>query len=320
MRIFAALASALVLLLMLTSLSRATTPGKNGLLAYDVKIGKRLQLFTSRPDGRAVKHLVGFADSDAVWAAWSPSGRQIAFERDVYEGAFVTRAEIDTVNADGRGLRSLTPTGFNGRPSWSPDGRRIVYATLQYGKQASVSVMAANGTNVNRVMSIPLPEKTFQAKAGKRLDSPTFSPDGKRIAFVWGKKGGAAAIFTMSAAGGDLRQVTPWQEGGLADKIDWSPDGSRIAFSSPGIGDVPGVSSNVFTVRADGTGLVKLTDSRGGKIHNGLDSWSPDGRQIAFVSNRAGTYEIYVMRANGGGAVQVTHGPEAHRAAWGRHR
>ena len=105
----------------------------------------------------------------------------------------------------------------------------------------------------------------------------------------------------------------------MADKIDWSPDGSRIAFSSPGIGDVPGVSTNVFTVRPDGTGLVKLTHNRGGKINNGLNSWSPDGKQIAFVSNRTGTYEIYVMNADGSGITQVTRGPESHRAAWGRH-
>ena len=106
----------------------------------------------------------------------------------------------------------------------------------------------------------------------------------------------------------------------MTDKIDWSPDCARIAYSSPGIGDRPGVSSNVFTVRPDGTSLAKLTKSRGGKINNGLDSWSPDGKKIAFVSNRTGTYEIYVMNANGSGVSQVTHGPESHRASWGIHR
>jgi TolB protein len=123
----------------------------------------------------------------------------------------------------------------------------------------------------------------------------------------------------MNAAGGGLKQVTRWQRGGLTDKIDWSPDGARIAYSSPGIGDRPGVSSNVFTVRPDGTGLAKLTNSRGGKINNGLDSWSPDGKKIAFVSNRTGTYEIYLMNSNGSGVTQLTRGPEAHRASWGTH-
>jgi TolB protein len=83
------------------------------------------------------------------------------------------------------------------------------------------------------------------------------------------------------------------------------------------LGDRPGISGNVFTVRPDGSGRVKITDSRGGKIHNGLDSWSPDGKKIAFASNRTGTYEIYVMTANGSGVTQLTRGSEAHFASWG---
>jgi TolB protein len=99
----------------------------------------------------------------------------------------------------------------------------------------------------------------------------------------------------------------------------WSPDGSRIAFSTPGFGDLPGVSSNVYSVRSDGKGLVKLTKSSGGTTNNGLDSYSPDGTKIAFVSNRSGTYEIYTMNVNGTGVTRVIHRVEAHRAAWGTH-
>ena len=287
----------------------------NGLLAYDARVGKHYQLFTIKADGSGAHQLTSFADSDAVWAAWSPNGKQIAFERDVFTGVRVNRAAIHTMNADGTGQRSLTPTGLNGEPSWSPNGKLIVFGTLQFGKLATLSVMAANGSHVRKLLTTPLPCKRF---CGIFFGSPSFSPDGKRIAFVWHKNAGAA-IFTMNAGGGGLKQVTPWQNGGLADKIDWSPDGSRIAFSSPGIGDRPGISSNVFTVRPDGSGRVKLTNSRGGKINNGLDSWSPDGKKIAFVSNRTGTYEIYVMNANGSGITEETHGPEAHRASWGTH-
>jgi TolB protein len=284
-------------------------------LAYDAKISKHYQVFTSKADGSAPQQLTDFADSDAVWAAWSPNGKQIAFERDVFTGVFVTRAAIYTMNADGSGLRSLTPKGLNGEPSWSPNGKLMVFVTLQFGKQATVSVMAANGSLARKLLTTPLPCKRY---CEIFFASPTFSPDGKSVAFIRYTKAGAA-IFTMNAAGGGLKQVTPWQQGGLADKIDWSPDGSRIAFASPGFGDRPGISSNVFTVRPDGTGLVKLTNNVGGKINNGLDSWSPDGKKIAFVSNRTGTYEIYVMNANGSSVTQVTRGPEAHYAAWGTH-
>jgi Tol biopolymer transport system component len=74
------------------SFAGATVPGRNGLLAYDAKVGKRYQVFTSRADGSGARQLTDFTDSDALWAAWSPNGRQIAFERDVYTGVFVNRA------------------------------------------------------------------------------------------------------------------------------------------------------------------------------------------------------------------------------------
>src|SRR5262249_6902267 len=93
--------------------SNATFPGTNGSLAYDAKIGKHYQLFTSNADGSEPQQLTHFADSDSVWAAWSPSGDQIAFERAVFTGVRVKRGAIYTMNADGTGLRSLTPTGLN---------------------------------------------------------------------------------------------------------------------------------------------------------------------------------------------------------------
>jgi TolB protein len=78
-------------------------------------------------------------------------------------------------------------------------------------------------------------------------------------------------------------------------------------------------SSNVYTIKTDGTGLRKVTDNLGGKIDNIPDSWSPDGRKLAFISSRTGTFEIYSMNTDGTGITQITHGPEAHLASWGTH-
>jgi TolB protein len=306
-------AAGVVSLAMALPLSGATSSGRNGLLVYEAQSGKHLQLSTIKADGSGARPLTSFADSDAVWPDWSADGKRIVFERDGFSGVRVSRAVIVSMNANGSGMRALTRTGLSGRPSWSPDGKLIVFTTLQYGRRATVSVMSADGRGVRVLTSTPLPANG----QGQGLDSPTFSPDGKRIAFVWIKKTGSA-IFVMTASGGALKQVTPWKTG-VADKIDWSPDGSRIAFSSPEFGVRPGISSNVFIVRPDGSGLVKLTGSRGGKVNNGLDSWSPDGTKIAFASNRGGTYEIYTMNADGTGVRQITRGPEAHHASWGSH-
>jgi Tol biopolymer transport system component len=104
----------------------------------------------------------------------------------------------------------------------------------------------------------------------------------------------------------------------MADKIDCSPDGSRIVFSAPRFGYA---SSNVYVIGSDGTGLRQLTHHRGAGVNSGANSWSPDGRRISFVSNRDadGVFRIFTMNADGTDVKRVTTGPEAHRSSWGSH-
>ena len=145
--------------------------------------------------------------------------------------------------------------------------------------------------------------------------SPTFSPDGKRIAFVHSSGAGKGAIMIVDSADGThLRRVTA-PAGGVADKIDWSPDGSRILFSAPAFGGKR--TSNVFTIRPNGTGLRQLTHSSGHGIGNGADTWSPDGKQIVFVSDRGGSFRMYAMTAAGRDVRLLNRDIEGHLAAWG---
>jgi dipeptidyl aminopeptidase/acylaminoacyl peptidase len=108
--------------------------------------------------------------------------------------------------------------------------------------------------------------------------SPSFSPDGKTIAFV-SNISGLPQVWTVSAAGGFPRMVTSLDDpvGG----VEWSPDGSWIAFSlAPG----GGMNTQVYLVKPDGTGLKRLTD--GGKETNRLDAFRHDGGKLALASNR----------------------------------
>ena len=84
---------------------------------------------------------------------------------------------------------------------------------------------------------------------------------------------------------------------------DWSPDGSRIAFTCV-VNDNP----EVCAVNADGSGRRRLTSSPG---FDGHPSWSPDGRKIAFASVRDGGGRIYLMDADGGNQVRLTSGPDS---------
>ena len=81
----------------------------------------------------------------------------------------------------------------------------------------------------------------------------------------------------------------------------WSPESSRIAFSSNRDGD-----HEIYVMNADGSGSTQLTNSPG---DDWTPAWSPDGSRIAFSSNRDGDLDIYVMNADGSGSTQLTNNP-----------
>lgn len=282
----------------LAASAQGTLPGTNGLFVYQAQVGQHTQLFTIRPDGSSVRQITRLTDSEATSAAWSPDGKRIAFARDYALGTSKEHLDIVVINADGSGLHAFGLHGLNDFPSWSADGSRIVWA------HPSGLVIANSDGSAPR-----------QIKAAGDLGSPVFSPDGKRIVF-WRSARQGAAIYIVNTDGRKLKRMKAFP-GGVGDKLDWSPDGSKIAFDTPAFG--PPKSSNIYTMRTDGTALRQLTHATGGKINDGLDSWSPDGKKIAFVSNTSGTYEIYTMNADGTGVTQLTHGPAAHLAAWGTH-
>jgi WD40 repeat protein len=129
-----------------------------------------------------------------------------------------------------------------------------------------------------------------------------WSPDGSRIAFVGGFDEEDISIYVMRADGTDVRRVT--DGGSLADGEDlgpsWSPDGMRIAFARGG---------DIFTVNADGTSLVRLTE---GPVVEYEPAWSPEGSRIAFEGydlasggQPPSSVRLYVMNADGTNITEV---------------
>jgi Tol biopolymer transport system component len=108
--------------------------------------------------------------------------------------------------------------------------------------------------------------------------SPSFSPDGQRLAFV-SDLSGVPQVWTIAAQGGWPEAVTAFDD--PVGSVAWSPDGSKLAFTlAPG----GGMNSQIYIVRPDGTGLKRLTD--GGKAANRFGRWSRDGRSLLVASNR----------------------------------
>jgi Tol biopolymer transport system component len=127
---------------------------------------------------------------------------------------------------------------------------------------------------------------------------PTWSPDGRRIAFFSTR--GPSGIWVMDADGSSKTNLT--HDPGGDRYPAWSPDGSRIAFTSFRDGN-----SEVYVMDADGSNQTNLSASPGG---GEKPAWSPDGRRIVFNSTGpSGNRQIYVMDADGSNQTNLTNTP-----------
>ena len=234
----------------------------------------------------------------AAVAASSLAAAASSVELAAQELAFARGQTIHSVHADGTGLRTIT-RGHS--PAWSPDGRRLAFVR-ERGRNADVYVADSAGRNVRRLTSAPSLEY-----------SPSWSPDGRRIAFA-SNRDGRFRIYVIRADGRGARRISPRGAAGDSHSPSWSQDGRLIAFSSS---HATPENPEIYVVRPDGSGLKRLTRTRGGVEVLGDDGWpcwSPDGTRIVFSSNRAGNGEIWIMRADGSGQRRL--GGLARRDDW----
>jgi len=290
----------------------SSTSGMNGLIVYGVEQEpEHSQLVTVRPDGSERKQITHGPDS-SLSADWSPNGRSIAYEVDQADTAGVAVAA-----ADGTRRRILTPSGFQGQPSFSPDGKWIVYERDIAEGNNGVWLMRADGTQRRRVTRNPF------TSGGCGCDTdPNFSPNGKWITFVRIKKDEVEqALFAVHPNGTGLHQLTPYSwEVGI--KHDWSPDGKLIVLTENADFVRPADAANIVTIRPDGSGRTRLTRFEGGKGNGFAGSFSPDGKQIVFRLEQGGAYGLAVIDRDGGNMRMITKlsAEKPRFIDWGTHK
>jgi Tol biopolymer transport system component len=234
--------------------------------------------------------------------ALSPDGSQVAYfsEKDFY---FVDLylADGETGKVKRRILKSGVSSNYetyrfiNSQANWSPDGKYLVFAAKRGPRDDIVIVDVARNKQVQRI----------QLKLSG-VTTPAWSPDGTRLVFT-GYDGGISDLYTVNRDGTDVRRLTSDKYGDLHPV--WSPDGRTIAFATD---RGPGTD---FTTLAFGNFRIALYDVATGGVRvldhmergkNVSPQWSPDGKSIAFVSDRTGVSDIFLYDLNDGQIYQLT--------------
>lgn len=183
-----------------------------------------------------------------VTPAWNGAGTHIVYARTSLVEQ--TPDELYVMAADGSGKTRLT-RGW--RPSWSPDGTRIVFVDSLGTRTTDLYVVAPDGSG--RV--------ALTTTSGASEVDPEWSPDNARIAFA-SDQTGRFEVYVMKMDGSGTIQLTSGATGDRRDPA-WAPDGERIAF----VGE-DGTSRDLYVMAADGSDLRRLTYGGGWE-----PSWRP---------------------------------------------
>ena len=226
-----------------------------------------------------------FFNTITIFPDWAPDGNQLAyvsFKDSQAADCFIQNLPTGKVSILARFK------GTNNTPRWYPDGHEL-----------AISISAEGNPEIYRI--------TPGNKNPKRLtfnpgidEGPDVSPTGNQIAFI-SDRDGQPQVYLMEADGSNPHRISYIER--KADTPIWSPiqiqysgeaqKDYRIAFT----GFYSSLQSDIYTVKPDGTGAQMLTDQKG---DNQNPSWAPNGKYIAFSSNRTGKHEIYIMPSEPG--------------------
>jgi TolB protein len=277
---------------------------RTGLIAFD----GGGDLYLANADGTGL-HALTSGHGDMA-PTFSRDGTRIAF----WSGAScpgnspcVGPFSLRVVDADGS--RPVTiDQGVGELPdatiTWSPDGGRLAY------------LKTINGTE--RILVADLRSGTASAIGGPDLDAstPQWSPSGDLIAFIGSHLGGANSVYVAPAAGGPAVKIADPDGAANVGPAFWSPDGSTLVFYAATV-----EPSDIYSVKADGSGLQDLTNSLDDEFN---PVWSNDGTRIAYGRLDAGQPEpdptvagVWVMDADGSHQHELsTHGVGGARLIW----
>jgi TolB protein len=277
--------------LVLAPSAAATFPGKNGKIVFTHgSRGEAPSVHTMRPDGSHERRLAKNAHNPA----FSASGKRIAFDR---------RGDIYVMRANGSHKKRLTRNAARDySPTFSPGGKRVVFARFVIGKRNDLYTIRTDGTHLKRLTQLDF--------IGISVFGPQFSPNGGSIVF---SQGYPPSIVIIRSDGSHRRVLTDAPGQGFDLWPDFSPNGLRIVFQRTPAGR-PNIGA-IHVMRRNGTQVTSIEDT----APNNQPAFSPSGKRIVFASKRppGSRWTLFTMKSDGSGLVGPLTRGISHAPTWG---
>jgi len=268
------------------------------LLVMDPKSSK--SVFTKKYTGKeaALRRIAHTLSDDLVARLTGERGvatSRIVFVRQISPGV----KEVFQIDRDGSNVVSLTQhKSLTLSPTVASDGR-LAYMTYKGGSPEIWGQLTPGGPHVR-----------LYPKGGNmegHCFAPTWSPDGKRLAFVQGDRRGNSDIVVLDIQSGRVRRLT--DSTCINTEPCWNPAGTQIAFTSDRDG-----TPQIYLMEEDGSNIRRLTQEGG---YNASPAWAPSGSMIAYVSRFEGKFDLFVYKLGEGKSYQITTGVASSESpAW----
>ena len=254
-----------------------TSDGKD--IVYASAATNLSSLWRIPASGSGVPRPLSFGENGAG-PAISRNGRRLAFERDMND-VNIWRLDLTDLRSTAKAASFIASTRLDSNPQYSPDGRRVAFASDRAGHM-EIWTADYDGSNPVQITNL----------GGANAGTPRWSPDGQRIAFDWNASG-HFEIYTVSVEGGGPQRMT-----------DLSADCAIPSYSHDG-------KWLYFTCRHSGRFEIMRAPSAGGQVvpvtHNGghVALESPDGRHLYYTRSDSAISPLWVMPTGGGQEKQV---------------
>jgi TolB protein len=258
---------------------------------------RRTEIWMMDYDG-ANQRPIARANSIFTQPAISPDGSKVAFSQ------VLPRPELMLYSVDAAHallFRNQKDLSAVGSPSFTPDGKQIVFAQSVNGRGVQIFIANTDGSNQRNLTGIATTD--VEPKVNPKTAA--------QIVFVSGRAG-HQQIYSMNMDGADVERISDGT--GEAANPSWHPNGQFIAFAWTR-GYAAG-AWNIFVMNVATRNYVQLTQDAG---RNENPVWAPDGRHIVFMSTRSGRPQIWSMPADGSQTPrQLTTEGSNSTPVWGR--